>query len=52
MCSRGRGETFFNPDYAVGMAGDMLPQEPLISEVESLVMELEIIRAKSKGMVH
>jgi len=34
------------------VTGDMLPRDPVISEVESFLKELEMIRAKSKGMVH
>jgi hypothetical protein len=34
------------------LAGDMLPKEPLTSEVDNFVLELEMARAKARGTVH
>jgi hypothetical protein len=55
ICARGRGEKFIRVMriiQAYVLAGDMLPQEPLISEVDSFILELEMARAKARGTVH
>lgn len=54
-CSRGRGEKFqrtMRLIQAYALAGDRLPKEILISEIDDFLLELEMIRAESKGMVH
>lgn len=54
-CGRGRGEKFarvMRIIQAYVLAGDMLPREPLTSEIDGFLLELEMIKAKSKGMVH
>lgn len=55
ICSRGRGERFLQIMrliQAYAIAGDILPKEPLISEIDDFLMELEMVRAKFKGMIH
>jgi hypothetical protein len=55
ICARGRGETFLRVMriiQAYVLAGDMLPKEPLLSEVDNFVLELEMLRAKARGTVH
>lgn len=55
ICARGRGEKFIRVMriiQAYVLAGDMLPQEPLTSEVDTFVLELEMVRAKARGTVH
>jgi hypothetical protein len=55
ICARGRGERFIRVMriiQAYVLAGDMLPQEPLISEVDNFILELEMVRAKARGTVH
>jgi len=55
ICARGRGERFIRVMriiQAYVLAGDMLPQEPLISEVDTFMLELEMVRAKARGTVH
>lgn len=55
ICGQGRGEKFVKVMriiQAYVLAGDMLPKEPLISGIDDFLMELEMLRAKSKGMVH
>lgn len=55
ICGRGKGEKFVKVMriiQAYVLAGDMLPKEPLISGIDDFLMELEMLRAKSKGMVH
>jgi hypothetical protein len=55
VCARGRGEKFIRVmriTQAYVLAGDMLPREPLTSEIDSFLLELEMIKAKSRGMVH
>lgn len=54
-CGRGKGEKFFKVMriiQAYVLAADMLPKEPLTSEIDDFLMELEMVKAKSKGMVH
>jgi hypothetical protein len=34
------------------LAGDMLPKEPLTSEIDDFLMELEMVKTVSKGVVH
>ena len=54
-CGRGKGEKFFKVMriiQAYFLAGDLLPKETLISEIEDFLMELEMLRAKSKGLIH
>jgi hypothetical protein len=34
------------------LAGDMLPVEPLVFEVDRVVMELEALKAQHKGQLH
>jgi hypothetical protein len=55
ICARGRGEKFIRVMriiQAYVVAGDMLPNEPLTSEIDSFIMELEVLRAKARGMIH
>ena len=55
ICARGRGERFLRVMkliQAYTLAGDMLPKERLISEIDDFLMELEMIRAKHKGILH
>lgn len=55
ICGQSRGEKFVKVMriiQAYVLAGDMLPKEPLISGIDDFLMELEMLRAKSKGMVH
>jgi hypothetical protein len=55
ICARGRGEKFIKVMriiQAYVLAGDMLPQGPLISEVDTFLLELEMLRAKAGGTVH
>ena len=55
ICARGRGEKFIRVMriiQAYVLAGDMLPQAPLISEVDNFILELEMLRAKARGTVH
>ena len=55
ICGRGKGEKFYKVMriiQAYVLAGDMLPKEPLTSEIDDFLMELEMVKAKSKGMVH
>jgi hypothetical protein len=55
ICAQGRGEKFIRVMriiQAYVLAGDMLPKEPLISEVDNFVLELEMVRAKARGTVH
>jgi hypothetical protein len=55
ICARGRGERFLRVMrliQAYTIAGDMLPKERLVSEIDDFLMELEMIRAKYKGIVH
>lgn len=55
ICGRGKGEKFFKVMriiQAYVLAADMLPKEPLTSEIDDFLMELEMVKAKSKGMVH
>lgn len=55
ICARGRGEKFIRMMriiQAYVLAGDMLPKEPLTSEVDNFVLELEMARAKARGTVH
>lgn len=54
-CARGKGERFakvMRIIQAYVLAGDMLPREPLISEIDYFLTELEMVKAKTKGMVH
>lgn len=37
---------------AYTLAGDMLPKKKLTSEIDSFIIELEMIRAKYKGELH
>ena len=57
ICGRGEGEKLLKVMrliqahvFAV-LAGNMLPKEPLISEIDDLLMELETLKAKSNGLV-
>jgi hypothetical protein len=55
ICARGRGERFLRVIrliQAYTIAGDRLPKERLISEIDDFLIELEMIRAKHKGIVH
>ena len=55
ICARGRGERFIRVMriiQAYVLAGDMLPKKPLVSEVDTFVLELEMVRAKARGAVH
>lgn len=55
VCGRSKGGKFQRVTrliQAYVLAGDMLPKERLISEIEDFVMELQMIMAKHKGMVH
>jgi hypothetical protein len=55
ICARGRGERFIRMMRVIQayvLAGDMLPSDPLISEVENFILELEMVRAKARGAVH
>jgi hypothetical protein len=56
ICGRGEGEKLLKVMrliqahvFAV-LAGNMLPKEPLISEIDDLLMELETLKAKSNGL--
>lgn len=37
---------------AFSAAGDVLPKEVLLNELDSFISELELIRAKNKGGIH
>ena len=55
ICGRGKGEKFVKVIrliQAYVLAGDMLPKEPLILGIDDFLMELEMLQAKSKGLVH
>jgi hypothetical protein len=55
ICARGRGEKFIRVMRVIQayvLAGDVLPKEPLISEVDNFVLELEMVRVKARGTVH
>jgi hypothetical protein len=55
ICARGRGERFLivmRLIQAYTIAGDMLPKERLVSEIDDFIIELQMIRAKHKGMIH
>ena len=55
MCGRGGGEKLLRVIrliQAYVLAGDMLPTEPLIFEVDRVVMELEVLKAQHKGQLH
>jgi hypothetical protein len=55
ICAQGRGEKFsrvMRIIQAYVLAGDMLPKAPLTSETDSFLMEIEVVRAKARGMVH
>jgi len=55
ICGRGGGKRFLQImrlTQAYALAGDMLPKQILVSEIEDFVMELEVVRAKHKGVVH
>jgi hypothetical protein len=34
------------------LAGDVLPKETLLSEVDTFVLELETVKAKTRGTIH
>lgn len=55
ICGQGRGEKFqrvMRLIQAYTLAGDMLPKERLFSEIDHFLIELEMIRARYKGIVH
>jgi hypothetical protein len=55
MCGRGGGEKLLRVIrliQAYVLAGDMLPVEPLVFEVDRVVMELEALKAQHKGQLH
>jgi hypothetical protein len=55
VCARGRGEKFIRVmriTQAYVLAGDMLPREPLSSEIDRFVMHIEFLRAQARGSVH
>ena len=55
ICGRGKGGKFFKMMriiQAYVLAGDMLPKEPLASEIDDFLMELEMVKTVSKGGVH
>jgi hypothetical protein len=55
ICAQGRSERFLRVMrliQAYTIAGDMLPKEKLASEIDDFIMELQMIRAKHKGMIH
>jgi len=55
ICARGRGERFLKVMrliQAYTIAGDMLPKERLISEIDDFIIELQMIRSKHKGIIH
>lgn len=55
ICARGRGESFLQIMrliQAYTFARDILPKEKLISKIDDFIMELEMVKAKYKGVVH
>jgi hypothetical protein len=55
VCARGRSERFLRVMrliQAYTIAGDMLPKERLVSEIDDFIVELQMIRAKHKGILH
>jgi hypothetical protein len=58
ICGRGEGEKLIEIMRLIQihvlaiLAGNMLPKEPLTSEVDNLLTELEMLKEKSNGLVH
>ena len=55
ICGRGKGEKFskiIRIIQAYSLAGDMLPKSILLVQVENFILELEMCRAKDKGLIH
>lgn len=58
MCGRGKGEKLDKVIRLIQihvlaiLAGNMRLKEPLVSEIDDLLMELRTIRAKSDGLGH
>jgi hypothetical protein len=55
ICARGRAEKFIRVMriiQAYVLAGDVLPKETLLSEVDTFVLELETVKAKTRGTIH
>jgi len=57
-CDRGEGEKLLKVRRLIQihalaiLAGNVLLKEPLISEVDGLLMELEMVKAKRRGLGH
>jgi len=55
-CARGEGENFLKVMSLIQLhvfailAGNMLAKDPLISEIDGLLRELEMLKAESKGL--
>jgi hypothetical protein len=55
ICGRGKGEKLLKVIRLIQihvlaiLAGNMLPKEPLTSEVDGLLMELKLLKAKPEG---
>jgi len=55
ICENGEGEKFervMRIITAYSVAGNLLPREILFSELDSFIVELELVRAKNKGNIH
>jgi hypothetical protein len=55
ICGYGTGKKFdriMRVITAYLKAGDVLPKETLLSELDAFISELELVRAKNKGDVH
>lgn len=58
VCGQGKGEKLFKVMRLIQthvlaiLAGNMLPKEPLILEIDNLLRELEMVKAKLNGLFH
>jgi len=53
LCGAGRGERFLRVIrliHAYGIAGDMLPKEILLAEIDEIIFEIEAEKARHKGL--
>lgn len=53
LCGAGKGERFLRIVrliHAYAIAGDILPKEILLSEIDEIILEVEAERAKYKGL--
>lgn len=55
LCGAGRGERFLRIVrliHAYAIAGDILPKEILLSEIDEIILEIEAEKAKHRGLYH